>query len=599
MMSRSMAMPIAPTTSGASSIPAHSGRCASRTAVSTVKAPAVKNSPWARLTIRIMPKIRARPSASRTRIVMELRISSATMPSVSRLMPAGQPWSGWSPSPRSTGPGGGAAARAGVQVLPLLRLVLRVLVRVLDEIAQLHRLGWRDVGEALEDVPAVVLVHGGQVHGEDDVVAGGVQLHMAHGGVPLDPALERLGDRLALEAPGLLDALGPEVPAVVAFGAGVADVVVRVVHLLLHGGLEHAVLRVVDLVEVRIAGDQPFHLLGVEHDVLVAEAEGGRDDRDLVLEARRRELPIEVDVSTADEERHEDVGLRLLDAIDGGVEIRHVERDELHLAHVLALLAARYRLQPPAVPPEDVPPLPRDVTEVVVGGDGICLRPVLLQGVLRERPHLLGRRLARDEDVLVAHAALVNDVVEVELLVLVDHGAEALARGRRDAAVDDGHLVLEDQLLGELREVRDVRLRIVLDQLELLAEEAALRVDLGDRVLRARDGGQPVDVDPTGLVEQASHRHLVALRPGGPEPDHRGNHGRAADYRRGPKKAASIELSGHRVLPPAMTTLVRHPVRGPRRTLSAGRRSFSSPGTGCQVRRRSRGGRSRGAVVDK
>src|SRR6266481_5222011 len=337
MMSRSMAMPIAATTSGASTIPAHSGRCAYRTAVSTVNAPTVKNSPWARLTIRIMPKIRA-------------------MPSVSRFMPAGRPWSASSPSPRSTGPGDGAAARAWVQVLPLLRLVLRVLVRVLDEVAQLHGLGWRDVGEALEDVPAVVLVHGGQVHGEDDVVAGGVQLHAAHGGVPLDPALERLGDRFALEAPGLLDALGPEVPAVVALGAGVADVVVRVVHLLLHGGFEHAVLRVVDLVEVRIAGDQPFHLLGVEHDVFVAEAEGGGDDRDLVLEARRRELPIEVDVSAADEERHEDVGLRLLDAIDGGVEIRHVERDELHLAHVLTLLATRHRLQPPAVPPEDVPP---------------------------------------------------------------------------------------------------------------------------------------------------------------------------------------------------------------------------------------------------
>src|SRR5882724_3786959 len=196
MMSRSMAMPIAATTSGASTIPAHSGRCAYRTAVSTVNAPTVKNSPWARLTIRIMPKIRARPSASRTRIVMELRISSATMPSVSRFMPAGRPWSASSPSPRSTGPGGGAAARAWV--------------RVLNEVAQLHGLGWRDVGEALEDVPAVVLVHGGQVHGEDDVVAGGVQLHVAHGGVPLDPALERLGDRLALEAPGLLDALGPE-----------------------------------------------------------------------------------------------------------------------------------------------------------------------------------------------------------------------------------------------------------------------------------------------------------------------------------------------------------------------------------------------------
>src|SRR2546423_13274342 len=124
-------------------------------------------------------------------------------------------WSGCSPGPGSTGPGGVAAAGAWVQVLPLLRLVLRVLVRALDEVTQLHRLGWRDVGEALDDVPAVVLVHRGQVHGEDDVVAGGVQLHAAHGGGPPHPALERRGDRLALEAPGLLDALGPEVPAVV------------------------------------------------------------------------------------------------------------------------------------------------------------------------------------------------------------------------------------------------------------------------------------------------------------------------------------------------------------------------------------------------
>src|SRR5438270_2338364 len=236
MFGRSLELPLAERRRGAGSIRAHRGGCAYRTGVSPVKAPAVKNSPWARLTIRIMPKIRARPSASRTRIVMELRISSATMPSVSRLMPAGQPWSGWSPSPRSTGPGGGAAARAWVQVLPLLRLVLRVLVRVLDEVTQLHRLGWRDVGEALDDVPAVVLVHSGHVHGEDDVVAAGVQLHAAHGRVPLDAALERLGDRLALEAAGLLDALGSEVPAIVALGAGVADVVVRVVHLLLHCG---------------------------------------------------------------------------------------------------------------------------------------------------------------------------------------------------------------------------------------------------------------------------------------------------------------------------------------------------------------------------
>ncbi len=104
MINRSMTMPRAPTTIGASSMPAHSGSCANRTAVSTVKAPAVKNSPWARFTMRIIPKISARPSASSTRIVMEFRISRATMATVSRLMPASYLGSGWRP-------GGNGAAR--------------------------------------------------------------------------------------------------------------------------------------------------------------------------------------------------------------------------------------------------------------------------------------------------------------------------------------------------------------------------------------------------------------------------------------------------------------------------------------------------------
>ena len=180
---------------------------------------------------------------------------------------------------------------------------------------------------------------------------------------------------------------------------------------------------------------------------------------------------------------------------------------------MLAALGARDRLEPASVPPEDVPPLPGDVAEIVVGGDRVGLGPVLLQGILGERPHLLGRRLAGDEDVLVADAPFVNDVVEVELLVLVDDGSKALPRRGRDTAVDDHDLVLEDELLRELRKIRDIGLGVVLDQLELLAEEPALGVDLGHRVLGAGDGGEPVDVDPPGLVEQAADGHLLPLRP--------------------------------------------------------------------------------------
>ena len=86
MMVRSIAMPSPATTSGARSIPSQSGRCAYRVDASTVNAPTVKNSPCARFTMRIIPKMSASPSASNTRIVIELRISSTMMTAVSRLM---------------------------------------------------------------------------------------------------------------------------------------------------------------------------------------------------------------------------------------------------------------------------------------------------------------------------------------------------------------------------------------------------------------------------------------------------------------------------------------------------------------------------------
>src|SRR5437773_3839070 len=240
MTSRSIAIPRAPTTNGARSIATPSGRCAYRVPASTVNAPTVKNSPWARFTIRIMPKMTASPRASSTRMVIELRTSSAMMTAVSRFTatararrPA-QHRSSPSSCRRLSDPGGRDAARARRWMGSLLWLVLRVLVRVFDQIAQLHGLGRRDIREALEDLPAVLVVHRRQMHGEDDVVTGRIHLDVTHRRVPLDPALHRLRHGLPVEAPRLLDPLGPEVPAVVALRPRVPDVVVRLAHLLFH-----------------------------------------------------------------------------------------------------------------------------------------------------------------------------------------------------------------------------------------------------------------------------------------------------------------------------------------------------------------------------
>jgi hypothetical protein len=63
----------------------------------------------------------------------------------------------------------------------------------------------------------------------------------------------------------------------------------------------------------------------------------------------------------------------------------------------------------------------------------------------------LRRRHARVELVAVADAAFVLRVIEIKCLETVEHRADDLARGRGDAAMHDGNLVLQRCLLRELR----------------------------------------------------------------------------------------------------------------------------------------------------
>ena len=226
--------------------------------------------------------------------------------------------------------------------------------------------------------------------------------------------------------------------------------------------------------------------------MLVADAEGGRGQRNLLVHARRGPLPEERDVRAADQRGTDEVRRRVLDLGDRRGEVGHVEREEIGLLHgALALL--------------DVvrDPLGGDLAVIVVGGEHVGLVAPLLHRIVDDRLDRLCRRRAGDEAVAVAHAAFVEDVVEVERVgaaVCLPHG---FARGRGDAGVGDIDLVLADELLRVFRVKRDVRLAVVLLELELAAEQAAGGVDLVDRQRVRHHDRLAVDVENAGIVLDA------------------------------------------------------------------------------------------------
>ena len=150
-------------------------------------------------------------------------------------------------------------------------------------------------------------------------------------------------------------------------------------------------------------------------------------------------------------------------------------------------------------------PLRGDLAVVVVGRDRVDLLAPLLHDVGHELLDGLSRRGARAEDVAVADAALVERVVEVERVEALEDRPDRLPRGGGDAAVDDGRLVLGGGLGRELRVELDVGLRVVVDELDLLAEQPAARVDLLHRVVEAVDHRPPVDVEAARGVVDAHH----------------------------------------------------------------------------------------------
>ena len=329
-----------------------------------------------------------------------------------------------------------------------------------------------------------------------------IHLHLAGRTLDADARLEHLDHLVAVQRTGLLHRFGPQLDALVlrhrdlVHDLGVAEPLAPAREEILVGR-RRVFLAVV-------AGDQDAVAFGRrQRQVLVADTEGGREQRDLLVHARGRPLPEERQVRAADQRRAHRIGLGLLDLGDRRAEVRHVEREEAGLRDGAAALLDVVR-----------DPLGGDLAVVVVGGQHVDLLAPLLDRDLDDRLHRLRRRRARHEAVAVAHAAFVQHVVEVQQVGAAEGLANRLARRRRDAAVHDVDLVVACQLLRVLGVQRDVGLGVVLHHLDLAAEQPASGVDLLGRHLRGLHHRLAVGVEVARVVEHRAELDRPALRKG-------------------------------------------------------------------------------------
>ena len=262
---------------------------------------------------------------------------------------------------------------------------------------------------------------------------------------------------------------------------------------------ELGVGRRLHLLEVRIRSQDAVMLLRVGHHVLVAHPEGGRRHRDLLLHARGRPLPIERDVRPADEHRHDDVRLGRLDLLDGRPEVGHVQREEVGLHDGATVVLGVF-----------LHPLRGDLAIVVVGREYVDLLAVeLLHRIRNQLFDRLRGRGAGAEAVAVAHATFILRVVEIQRVEALEHRPDRLARSRGDARVHHRHLLLGGRFGGVLRVVLDVRLRIVVDQLQLPPQQPAGGVGFFHRQREHVDHRPTVDVQPAGGIVDAGDLDVV------------------------------------------------------------------------------------------
>ena len=194
----------------------------------------------------------------------------------------------------------------------------------------------------------------------------------------------------------------------------------------------------------------------------------------------------------SDQKRHHGGGLFLLQLGQDGPEVSDVKWNEVNSEKGPAVLAEI-----------ELHPVGRDVAVVVVGRERVDRLAHVVHRPFDQGAQLLGWDDPGGEDVLVANAAFVLLVVEVELLILVDRGPHRFSRTARDPAHDHGSLGFEHQLVGVLDVLVVGGLGVKRRQLQLAAEDPALLVDVVDGEVRRVDHHRAVDVQASGAVQDA------------------------------------------------------------------------------------------------
>src|ERR1700730_291446 len=360
--------------------------------------------------------------------------------------------------------------------------ILLVVVRVFDEIAHrggVGRLLLREVFQHLE----LLVVDFGDMHVQDAMMGRWVDRNLARRSIDADSGFQRLDDLDSVDTGRLLDRLRPQAETLIGCHCEPGNVGVIGAEALVKSGNEDFVGLVLQVLEVILADQYSVAFVGRQYDVLVTSGEGDRRHRNALEHAGRGPLAIERDMRAADERRPYEVRLRRLDLGDGRTEIRDVEREEVDRWDLTAVFGDVF-----------LHPLRGDLAVIVIGCDDIDLFAPFLHGVRHELLNGLRRRYAGVKLVAVADAAFILRIVEIQRLETVEHRPDHFARGRGNAALHDGHLVLERRLLGELRVELHVRLRIVTDQLDLPAKQTAGRIGFLDGKRQCIDHRVSVDV---------------------------------------------------------------------------------------------------------
>ncbi len=163
----------------------------------------------------------------------------------------------------------------------------------------------------------------------------------------------------------------------------------------------------------------------------------------------------------------------------------------------------------------------------VVGAEQIeGLGSLLLLHPIEPRDDLLGGLLAGVDDVLRLFEAFIECRIIEHAVVLLEHRQHRLARRRGPAAHHRRAFVVDQELLCLLGEGRPVAGAILLDELDLAPEHAALRVDLLD--------GELFVFDRAGLRD----RHRAGDRMKDAD----------GDLRVGHRQAGGVDLGGRELL---------------------------------------------------